>query len=59
MVISCATFGRNLTTDDDSGANFAQYKRCMLIKEPKITRSCASSDVASALWIGDEHRGGP
>lgn len=30
MVISCATFGRNLTTDDDSRANFAQYKRCML-----------------------------
>jgi hypothetical protein len=30
MVISCATFGRNLTTDDDSDANFAQYKRCML-----------------------------
>lgn len=49
MVISCATFGRNLTTDDDSSANFAQYKRCVLIKEPNITRSCASSDVASAL----------
>ena len=30
MVISCATFGRNLTTDDDSGANIAQYKRRML-----------------------------
>ena len=40
MVISCAIFGRNLTTYDDSSANFAQYKRCVLIKEPKITRSC-------------------
>ena len=30
IVISCASFRRNLTTDDDSRANFAQYKWRML-----------------------------
>lgn len=53
MVIANVTFAQDVTTDYTKGANFAQYKTFMWIKEPKTTnplvRQRVMDDINSAL----------
>ena len=53
MVIANVAFAQDVTTDYTKGANFAQYKTFMWIKEPKtanpLVRQRVMDDINSAL----------